>query len=47
MQDLYFLFDHGVVNGRILQAVAECFIVDENFGTGRNGHVSGHIPVVD
>ena len=37
----------GIVNGGILQAVAQGFVIDEDLRARRDGHVAGQIPVVD
>ena len=37
----------GIVDGRILQAVAQGFVIDEDLRARRDGDVAGQIPIVD
>jgi len=47
VKQLNFFFDGGVVNGRILQTVAESFVVEQDAGAGRDGWRGGLVPVID
>ena len=47
VQDFDFFTDAGVVDGRILQAVAESFIVEHHAAAGGNFGAGVSVPVVD
>src|SRR5271170_304201 len=47
MEDFDFFFDGGVVDRGILQAVAKSFVIQEDFGAGRDGDFVREIPIVD
>ena len=47
VQDFDFFTDAGIVDGRILQAVAQRFIVEHHAATGGNFRAGVGVPVVD
>ena len=47
MQDFDFFFDIGIEDGRILQTVAQRFVIQQDARTGRNRRRRGHVPIVN
>ena len=47
MKDFNFFGDGRIVDGRILQAVAERFVIQKNPGAGRDELRRGGVPIVD
>src|SRR5258708_27963845 len=42
-----FFADTGIVNGRVLQAVPQCFVVQQNFRTRSNQRRRSQVPIVN
>src|SRR5262245_3184946 len=47
MENFDFFIDAGIENGRILQAVAKRFIVQQDFRARRNQRRRGSVPIVN